>query len=287
MKKNSTILFLFALLTIGLGQTNLDFVENGLPTSETVVFRSSVLLPERTALNFGTIQYGRSFAGVGQYYLVGDYVFGTDSMQTLGLLVHLKDRGNLITETAAKIAYRQSLRINSRLKVALSASAGLYQITLEGTNTTPSGGDQDLDIDVSVGLFAEKWKATVFLGNLNTPELILLDEGIVYAPYYGGSLQRDFIISSIHKGTVQANAFYQLEEIIWQGSYLHEWYGKGLVGVNLSYQSLGFTLGARDIPLSRVKAKVLLGYSFPYTSSTDLALTPFQLQLRFSAKGEK
>lgn len=279
MRQSLTIFFIFCLLLEGLAQVRLDFSENSLPLYKTITFRSAALLPDKSTIDMGAIIYGKSYVGVNQQYLIGNYAFGEKANKAIGLLVHIKNRGNLISENAAKLAYNQTVSLNQKYKLSLAATAGLYNIALESTNTTPGASDFAFDSDWSMALKSDTWKASFYYGNITSPEIQLIDEGILYQKYLGTYFDKVITWPSKLKGRGMLNIYRQARQISWRTSYEQELISNFYFSINGNTESLGTSISIEELTLAGGILHIYFGYAFPFFSGHEVVTSPFQLQL--------
>lgn len=128
---------------------------------------------------------------VSQYYFTGNYLFGKDKSHTVGLLAHVKDRGNLISKTSLKLAYRKKIKLNYKSELSMSSHVGMYHFYLESTQITPGGRDAALDLGVSIAYQTKTFLLSSFFGNITKPSLVLYQESIVYMRYLVFFLQNN------------------------------------------------------------------------------------------------
>ena len=277
-----TLATLAVLYLKSSGQVRLDFSENGMPVGETIKYRSAALLPEKTMLQLGSVVYGKSFVGVSQHYIAGNYAFGEQNQRSIGILIHVKNRGSLINESAAKLAYKQSISINEHYDLALAGTGGFYNISLDGTNTTPGASDIAFDSDWSFAIKRNALKASFYYGNINQAEILLIEEGIRYNHYLGTYLENRFTYTNRLTGTIQINWFRQLNRNFWRASYIHELISDIFISLNGNKETLGASFAIDELELAGGVFKVFLGYSFPFFSGNEVVTSPFQVQLVFN-----
>lgn len=272
----------FLICSSLFGQVPRDFTENALPIREIISFRSSALLPDSTEAKLGATFYGGQIKGVRQYYFVGNYVFGKSQQHTTGLQVHVKNRGNLITETSAKIAYRNKIKLAPRKNLFVSANTGIYQLYLESTNTTPGGGDISFDLDVSLGYQDDNWTFSGYLGNVSNPSITIFDEAIIYKRYYGLYAERRMNLWDRKTSSIQGNIYHQSDNIFWQLGFTQEVYKNILLGTVFNSTQLGLSGALIDQSLGKLLMNLHLGFSLPISSSLVDNYTPIQVQLTFT-----
>lgn len=243
-------------------------------------FRSAALLPDYSGLKLGTMDYGSALQGVSQYYLVGNYLFGEESQHSVGLQVHNKDRGNLISETSLKGSYRKEIQLNEESKLSLGINAGFYQIFLKSSPTTQGASDMTLDMDWSVAYAYDNWVFSGYFGNYKPPSVKLIQEEIIYYRYYGvyGGRKIEFPLQQL-EGMAEANAYLQNDQIYWRASYSQEFIKNVYAGTSANQESLGFYGGVKEIDMKSLYLDIHFGYSFPTFSTLVNTYTPLQLQL--------
>lgn len=283
MWKLCLAIFFVSFYQLSLGQISEDFSENALPVKETIFFRSSVLMPSQTSAQLSTILYGSKLIKVSQYYLTGTYVFGQEQHQALGLQIHQKNRGNLISETSAKLAFRQFIKLNQKSKIGLSVNTGFYQISLDNTSVTSGGSDQSFDIDWSMAYQTKSWDVAAYFGNLPQPSVQLFDVLIPYDRYYGVYAEKEFEIAQ-YTNNVQLNLFWQSDQLQWRSTYEFQLFQHVLVGINGNNKTMGIYGAIQKISLGNWESHFHLGYAFPISNRTNTFLTPLQFQLTVEKK---
>jgi len=282
------ILSLVGFILLGTwctGQVSGDFSENSLPLKETISFRSTAVLPTENSLKLGTTIYSSKMQGIAEHYLSSSYLMGKSKTQTIGLQIYLKDRGNLISETSAKFAFRQAIKLNQNQKISLATNVGMYQILLNSTATTQGGSDQAFDIDWSTSYENKTAVLSAYLGNTNQPKLTLLSEAIFYHRYYGAYAEKTFSLTKMYESSAQFNMYWQTSELHWRASFEQEVYQNVLLAVSGNDDSIGFSGAVTNWEVSRkLYAHLYIGYAFPISDEVLNNFTPLQIQIGVSGK---
>ncbi|MCP4521292.1 MAG: hypothetical protein GY827_06325 [Cytophagales bacterium] len=281
-------LFLLGMYSLGMSQMAYDFSENTLPVRETIAFRSSALLPKTTSIQVSSIHYTSNAVGVSQYYLLGNYVFGKSKNKTIGLQIHVKDRGNIIAETSSKLSFRQIIPLSTTSKLALSANLGFYQLFLQSTPTTVGGSNQAFNMDWSVGYEMDSWLFSAYLGNPTEPQLQVLNDLIPYEIYYGIYAQKEFFYSSNYEGSIQLNVFQQTNEIQWRTTCELKAYQYTSIGINANLKSIGFYGAFRDWEVAEgLQMHFHAGYAFAISNENYIDFSPLQFQITLAKRNKK
>lgn len=277
-------LFVFFLLigTVCLGQIFTDFSENTLPVKETISFRSVAALPNKNSLKVGVVS---KILGVNQYYLTGTYSLGKPKKQLIGVQLHQKNRGDLISESSAKFLFKQSIELNRNNVISFATNLGVYQLFLKSTMTTLGASDHSLDLDLSASFKNHSWLVSVYQGNITQPQLRLFNEKLNYDRYIGIYTEKKFSFFSEKRSVAIFNVFRQSSFINWRSSFTQQVHNNILIGVNGSAYSLGLTAAYFNWEIHQnILGELYFGYSFPVSTTIAKSFTPFQIQVCVSGK---